>query len=333
MQRLTLSPAQSLAMVGYGAAVRAKRLLGLSCARHRSFFLVKLACALDQGKVSGRLDITAAGKRDGAGAQGLARVSALCFARTFGLRYVHSPFITLAHAELPMDQWLEQWESLLGLGDGVQWVADSRLPIVDLEPYAMSPCLWSRDHLLSVRHYHPIFALAPQQCEEVSRALGESFQSRHGASPRARGLPLELRVHVRRGDVHVGDPQTRHRFMSNDRVVRMIDRVRRTIEASGRACHIRLYSQGRPEDFSDFDAVPGIQFRLDLPAIDTFRELVDSDILMLARSDFSYLAGMYCRGLKICDRRHRYPLPGWIPMDPDTGWLDERSLALQLSAR
>lgn len=316
----------------YAIAVAAKRCLGLSCERHRSFFLMKIMRALDAGHITGRLDITSAGKRDGVGAQAIARISARCFAKAYGLNYVHTPFQTLAHAELPMTEWLAAWETLLGLGEGAPQAANSELPVVDLETYATTPALWKTDRLLAVRHYHTFCEMAPQCLEGVARDLNAGFGSKGGEALRDPGATLAVRLHIRRGDVRPGDAQTGHRFTANKRIMPMVEEIRATILAAGRSCRIQLYSQGTPADFIEFERIPDLELCLGTPALDTFRELLDADVLLMARSDFSYTAGMYCRGIKICDPRHRVPLADWVRIDPRSGRLEAGGLRRRLDA-
>lgn len=315
----------------YACFVRLKRLVGLPCDRHRSYFLQRIIRALENGRITGRLEITAAGKRDGVGAQALARISARCFAAAYGLRYVHTPFEVIAHAELPMGEWVEAWERLLDIGRGAPLAAESALPQVDLETYAMTPSLWREDRVLSVRHYHTFCELAPEYGVRVARQLSERFVSRNREKPRDPSAPLEVRVHVRRGDVRVGDAQTGHRFTSNKSIICLIETVVRAVRSIGRGCAVRLYSQGTEAEFEEFRRVPGLELRLGLPALETFRELTESDVLLMARSDFSHVAAMYGRGVNICDPRHRAPLPGWLLIDPQTGRIDEAELVTRLT--
>jgi hypothetical protein len=313
----------------YALVIAVKQSFGLSCVRHRSFFLMKIMRALDAGHITGRLDITAAGKRDGVGAQSIARISALCFAKAYGLTYVHTPFQTLAHAELPMPEWVATWEDLLGLGVGVPQAVDSKLPIVDIETYATNPALWKTDCLLATRHYHTFCKLAPQYIEKVARDLRAFFRKNGGDAIPYHGDPLTICLHIRRGDVCAGDAQTGHRFMANDRILPLVEQIRAVVHAAGRTCQIRLYSQGNRADFADFEHIPDLEMRLETPALDTFRELADADVLLMAQSDFSYTAAMYCGGIKICDPRHRVPLAEWVQIDPSSGRLDAPRL-LQL---
>lgn len=316
----------------YATAIGLKRLLGLSCSRHRSFFLLKVIRALERGRITGRLQITAAGKRDGVGAQALARVSARSFAAAYNLPYMHTPFQTLAHAELPMAEWLATWENLLDLGMGAPLAAESTLPPVDLETYAMTPSLWREDRLLVVRHYHTFSELAPAQVERATRSLRAGYLARYGQAPRSMGEPLVIRIHVRRGDVRPGDAQTAHRFTANHQIVPAIEAIIRVARTLGREFKAYLYSQGEPGEFAEFQRVAGLELRLNLPALETFRELVDADVLLMARSDFSHLAAMYGRGVKICDPRHRTPLSDWLRIDPKTGRFDEELLRMRLCA-
>jgi len=316
----------------YALGVAVKRLLGLSCKKHRTFFLMRVMRAFEQGRITGRLEITTAVKRDGAGAQGLARFSARCFARAYGLTYRHTAFQTMAHAELPMEEWVAAWEQLLELGAEAPLASDSNLPMVDLETYAMTPSLWREDRLLETRHFHAFLELAPTSGQQVARELRSRFIMRHGESIRKTSAPLAVRVHVRRGDVSSDDAQTKHRFVANQQITPIIKAIIRVIQRLGLACEVSLYSLGDELDFKEFKEIPGLKLMLGLSALDTFKELTDSDVLLMAQSDFSHLAALYARGVVICDPRHRAGLPTWLGFEPATGQIDEQLLSSRLRA-
>lgn len=315
---------------GYAAAVGLKRLLGLSCERHRSYFLMKVIRALERGEITGRLHVTAAGKRDGAGAQAIARISALVFARAFGLTYAHTPFETLAHAELPLPEWLSAWETLLGLGRGEPLAADCPFPRVDLETYASDPRLWKEDRLLVVRHYHTFWSLCPAAGDAVLPVLREKYRAAAGA--RVPGARLEVCAHVRRGDVRQGDADTGHRFTRNAAVGATLGAVEASLAAAGLPARVRIFSQGVEADFSELRG-PGREFCLNTPALDTFRALADADVLLMANSDFSHVAAMLGDGVRLADPRHRVFQRGWIELRPEDGSFDQARLAAELASR
>src|SRR5262245_21632059 len=104
-----------------------KRALRLSTRGDRVFLVEELIRALEAGRIGRQLFVTATGKRDGAGAQTMAKMSALCVAKAHGLTYLHTPFLTLAHAEGPIDEYIASWERVFNLGHGERSVATCQL--------------------------------------------------------------------------------------------------------------------------------------------------------------------------------------------------------------
>jgi hypothetical protein len=51
--------------------------------------------------------------------------------------------------------------------------------------------------------------------------------------------------------------------------------------------------------------LPGVEFFLDTDAVWTMEELIEADILIMAKGYFSYYAGLICDGIKIFE-----PMPG-----------------------
>jgi hypothetical protein len=58
--------------------------------------------------------ITCSGKKDGAGAQALATLSTMLFARDAGLHYVHTPFKHIQHNPDGDPVWEKKWEAFFG---------------------------------------------------------------------------------------------------------------------------------------------------------------------------------------------------------------------------
>ena len=66
----------------------------------------------------------------------------------------------------------------------------------------------------------------------------------------------------------------------------------------------------------------GAHLRLDEPALDTHRALVEADILVMSKGAFSYTAGVLNEGITLYDPQKYRPLHGWITRAPD-GSFDE----------
>lgn len=295
----------------YATLVGAKRLLGINPNRHRNYLIWKLVKLLNAGQIDrAKLSITSKGKIDGAGAQALAKISAMCLAKAYGLSYVHTPFERLAHAETDPQLWTETWERLLNMGEGHPALDAQTMEVVGLGEYVNTPSLWQKNVVLSDRHFHPFCELVPHHGSEVAKDLRPVFPSADPASP----APPEfvIGVHVRRGDVSAKDPETKHRFTQSSHTISVLEQVVEAAKEAGHDPAIRLHSNGSREQLSEFSAFPGIDYRIGGSAVEDFSSLAKSDILITTRSDFSVLAAYYCKGIVVCDPRHRTPLPEWI---------------------
>ena len=316
----------------YATLVGIKRALHLSRTAHRNFFVLKLVRALEAGQIGAECHITAAGKRDGVGAQVHARMSAMCLAHAYGLRYVHSPFVSLAHAEVPMPQWVAAWEERFNLGEGELRADQVDLPHVDIETFVMNRKLWTRPCVVTTRHYHAFCKLQPDAYGGIIPRLRDKYHQKQG---QRRHAPVtEVCVHVRRGDVTVADAETAHRLTENQTVLSTIRLVREHPSVRDRPHRIRIFSQGVADDFRCF-AEQGCELCLNLPAMETFQELVAANVLVMARSSFSFVAALLGEGVKLYDPFGQTPLSEWIAIDHATGGFDADRfrMALERSGR
>lgn len=318
----------ALRYYGYASVVGVKRTLSLRTHKHRKFFVWKFIKLLESGIVRRDcLRVTAAGKTDGVGAQALAKFSAMCLAEAYGIGYAHTPFVTLAHAELPMVQWIESWETLLGMGELYSIPSDEDFPTVDVERYVSDPSIWNKRATVSTRHYHGFCELAPEFGEVVSQKLQAAY---HGSQPIGKCDVLDVCVHVRRGDVSPGDSETRHRYTANNKIISVIHDILDAAALCGINVRVKLFSNGEPSEFTDFACLPEVELRLSDSALETFNALADAHILVTARSDFSHLAANFCRGVVICDPSYRTPLSHWLRIDPTRSRVCKDALALKL---
>ena len=122
-----------------------------------------------------------------------------------------------------------------------------------------------------------------------------------------------MAVHIRRGDVSATRSAKTH-FTPNPPIATTLHRVVALLRARGETPSIRIFSRGAPEDFKEFAAF-GPEFHLDKPAIWTFHQLVEADVLIMARSAFSFVAGILSEGIKLYEPFQERPLPNWIVRD------------------
>ena len=294
---------------------------------------VQLSDAIRSGRVSPSLRITARGKTDGAGAQAHACMSALAFAHANGVQYVHSPFQSVAHAEGDPATWTRRWEDFFGLGRGeVEAGTDASAELVNIKTFLDQPKLWKRpDIILHAEHFHDFCNRQPDIYRAVLPSIRSKFLASGGQSYPPLTTPgLVMAVHIRRGDVSRTDAETASRFTDDEAILATIRQCRSAAEASGATCHIDIYSEGRPEDFNAF-ADLGAHLKIGLDPFETVLSLAHSDILITAKSAFSFVAGLLSDRIKIYEPFWSKPPSDWLVLDA-AGQVDTEQLSACIAA-
>jgi hypothetical protein len=300
------------------ASVRTKDILGFQrSGTDRSFYIAQLVRKLRRGELGRNISITAAGKRDGAGAQAQAVISAIAFADAFGLDYVHSPFRYVCHPEGPVAQWTESWEKTFNFGQGHVQVETCGRPVIPLGDFLKDRSLRNKDCVVQLIHYQhwtnynpsAYVSVAPIATRYADRVTGELWQFISTAATYRQRGPLK-------------------RITPNPPIATTLHRVVALLRARGETPSIRIFSQGAPEDFKEFAAF-GPEFHLDKPAIWTFHQLVEADVLIMARSAFSFVAGILSEGINLYEPFQERPLPNWIVRDAN-GRFDDEAFGDQL---
>jgi hypothetical protein len=250
---------------------------------------------------------------DGAGAQAIAKMSAICLAKACNLTYAHEPFAAMEHVEGHPDEYAASWERLFNLGHGEIKAAECQLPRVSVEDFLVNPHWRASPCLLTTKHFVRFTDQEPDAYLGVIQQLRTKY--RRGSPARPPSSIVEVCVHLRRGDVSADDPGTTRRFTIDLAVLNSIAQVRALLEELGMSGRIRLFSQGSDKDFANFrDA--GCELCLNMPATETLRELVEADILVMSKSSFSYVAAILNDGVKLYDDGYaRSPMAEWLKRD------------------
>ncbi len=250
--------------------------------------------------------ITCSGKTDGIGAQAQAIFSTMLFAQESGIRYVHTPFISVAH-----DQPSEEWECFFNLGQDELALADSNVtslpvlsvnqPSTDLEP----------DTLYAIPHCHS-FADLSNNVNGYSRLKDKFLTKYHASSKKAYGSfyrqgKVNIAIHVRRGDVSANS------FRHTDNVYyrSLLNSLTLIMDDLKTDVSIHLYSQGALDQFSDLDGLD-VSYHLDECPFSAFVNMVSADILITAKSSFSYCAALLSKGIIIYEPFWHTPIDDWI---------------------
>jgi hypothetical protein len=273
--------------------------------------------------------ITCTGLRsEGAGSQALMIMNAINFARSFGLTYLHTPFTHIHHAERPMQEWVKAWETLFNLSAGEI--------VCDVEKHKVV------NYCYNFTDLELLFGV-PFRKEEMAdrfKALLPEFRRKYylNKSPRMTD-EVTVAVHVRRGDAKPDNPDY---FTSNETILRTIDSVKSILVAQNLKHRIRIFSQGHRADFAEF-LLPGVELFLDGDAVWTMQELIEADILIVAKGCFSYYAALISDGIKLFEPlilsgddylsswkwRSVPPTESWVPCLPD-GSFDRAAFERQL---
>jgi hypothetical protein len=223
----------------------------------------------------------------GAGRHALLMMNAINFARASGILYLHTPFPKINHADRPMLEWTLAWEKFFNLGAGE------------------IPCGDRRDDVANFGLVHPRIRLClGKDCPEERlahdfKAMIPEFRAKYYAnkSPRTTNH-VTVAVHVRRGDVSA--EASNHLFTTIEAVSETIREVKSSLDSRGLPYSISVYSQGESADFAGLHA-PGVEFFLDSDAIWTMQELIEADVLIMAKGGFSCYAGIISDGIKLFD--------------------------------
>jgi hypothetical protein len=108
---------------------------------------------------------------------------------------------------------------------------------------------------------------------------------------------VTVAIHVRRGDVSA----SHHLFTSTEAVLQTATLVKSILDSNSASYRISVYSQGDHHDFEKFSLQLGAELFLDADAIWTMRELIEADILIMAKGCFSTYAALISDGIRIVD--------------------------------
>ena len=259
---------------------------------------------------------------EGIGSQARLTMCAINFARVLGLDYVHTPFreqhgggrfaFRLSHADQPMEAWVKSWEAEFNLGAG-EICAKNDVEVLDFAQ------IFYRYRYL----------------DTVFNVTAKEFQRKYYLTKEKRVNPLlTIGVHVRRGDVL---PGTRF-WTEHTSITTTIVSLKDILDKRNISYRIQVFSEGNHPEFREFEALGGELF-LDTDALWTMRELIEADILVMAKSLFTYVAALISDGIKLYEPWPKTtgvhpphpPLKNWLVRLP-TGEFDERRFAIALEA-
>jgi hypothetical protein len=123
-------------------------------------------------------------------------------------------------------------------------------------------------------------------------------------------------MHIRRGDIKsCRDP---HRYTSNIFYVQLLEELRQLL---GFALHFTIHSQAQSEESFDCFLAHGAVLKLDTSIEEAWHDMIAADILVMSKSSFSYVPGVYNQNIVLYQPFWHGCLPWWINLGTPS-WRD-----------
>lgn len=260
-------------------------------------------------------------------------MAGVLFARSWGIGYAYSPFAN------------RKWDEYLGFGEGQvtarKLLREKKYRKVKL-PYFDEQNPEEVEEIENiVKSYageKAVFFLELDQFCCRQHELGDYLRERFmSASVRKKDVTFydpaffNIAVHVRRGDIVDSDgkimEEYRQRWLSIDYYLAVLDTLTELLEKE--KVRIYIFSQGKRENFKEFDKYENVSYCLDESEQETFGNLAKSDLLIMGKSSFSYDAALLQDGIRIYPDSFWGTCPEsdqWIRLD-DSGRMDEEQKA------
>lgn len=230
------------------------------------------------------------------------RIGVMHYARAHGGRYLHLPFLDVAHREsdpvgrgMTPQQWARRWETFLNLGNGepslntiaanrlfgrskIRWVPGqegtvwndppdgSRVVVPTSFEFIRQPGAWE-------------YSVEPEVVETVRERFRNAGEIERPADVDERTLVVA--IHIRRGDVwrvvrgasSQPDEGHRVRFVEEDYYVRIMARIARTLSAVGKKARFHVFTDGTEADFDRFRFLSGQRASLTIEDFGTIDDI------------------------------------------------------------
>lgn len=244
-------------------------------------------------------------------------------ARDWGLKFAYLPFSK------------ERWDKFLGFGEEEISVEElkkrgyivRRLPLfdahdnisIDLNKRIISS--YSGKKIVFIAEVDQPYIYTP---EEKTEFIKNKFMS---ASSRADDMIIldrsnyNITIHIRRGDI-MSDPTNQNlvmRYLSNAYYDNVLQQVLKILNID-KPVHIYVFSQGKLEDFPEFNKYDNLHWCFDVSAQNSFANMVYSDMIITSKSSFSYDPALMNEGVKLCPKSFwgHYPKSKeWILCEDD----------------
>ena len=260
-------------------------------------------------------------------------MSTILFAHEVGITYVHTPLVEVDHvhrSESKAEAAIE-WERLLPLGTGQLSSQDPAISQLPRRRVARLHTLRRTNDVLHVVDQCHAFAdnLADRYLN-IAPVLAKAFDSgsAHTYESHLADDAYNVAVHVRRGH-NEATPLTDGRLTPIQKLAKTLDGLRTVFASTSTAYSIHVFSDGEHTEVQQLDR-PDVRFHLDTNPQATFVDLACADLLVMAKSSFSYAAALLGDGVRLYEPFWHRPLNRWITVGSN-GQFDKETLQARIN--
>ena len=242
--------------------------------------------------------MTIQGKTDGFGSQLQAMFSLIAYCYYKGYTYVHTPMYAMHHNDESIPNFPTYMNDFIN-------IEHKFTTINQLSNYDKSIVHSCKEGPFVHGSYNPDYFYNTH----ILRLFREMYFSREKPALEYDKTRRNIAVHIRRGDVN--STKYPSRFTSNQQYIDLLKKM--TLDNST----IYVFSEGAETDFQDIAAAfpdTPVVMRLNENIQTTFHHLVMADVLVLAKSSFSYCAGLLNENTKVANVLRSWwhkPLRAW----------------------
>lgn len=257
---------------------------------------------------------------EGVGAQYQRILGLLGIAKVHGLKFIHR-MVTVGHNYDNDPLWNQKWDKLFNIKSLTEGIDINNKKIINCDKINnkdIGMILKNNDCILSVKNpFDVVDALPNIYYKAIQEEIREAYVKNN------KNLPLYLfdkskkniAIHIR----VINHYDDKHEINNYDNLVGRFDiQVNQYISLiaffkKNYSDHdIYIFSQDNIyKKYKTITEIPNIKLHVDTDAITTFHHLSNADILVIAKSSFSYLAGLYNKNIVMYSPLQSPPLDEW----------------------
>lgn len=236
--------------------------------------------------------ITNMQQADGFGSQFQTIIATAVYAELHDMRFIYTPFKVMEHNYEQEKNFLEKKENLINIRDHFE-VRNS----------------FNSYRFVTGINVKAFFDRHVEECVQT-KAFKEIKANFRINKKDTHSDAFRIAVHVRRPNAH--DTRLMGSDVPDETYLRTIEMFRKLYANYHPVFHI--YSQGDANTLRPYSADDTI-FHLNDSIEDTFTGMVFADVLVVAPSSLSYVAGWLCEGFVYYIPFWHSPLPGWVSIE------------------